>query len=91
MALPAWSYVVVGLIVVVMSYDNAKLLLFFYLGLAFLAWGMFRLGISYLLRAPKPKEEPVGRILPNIVACRHCGAAVYSTARFCHECGGRLI
>lgn len=92
MALPAWSFVLVGAFVVFMSYNNAKLILFFYLGLAFLVWGIFKLSVGYLLKQPTPVEERVieRKIQPEIVACPYCGAAVYTTARFCHECGGQL-
>jgi len=90
MALPAWSFILVGLLVTILSYSNETLILFFYLGLAFLVWGMFKLGVGYLLREPKPEEEIEKKIEPQIVGCNHCGAAVYTTAKYCHECGGQL-
>ena len=95
MALPAWSFILVGLIVTsISSYVGSKLQIFFYVGLAFLTWGIFRSLTHYMLKSAKPVEEKkIERKLEqtSIMACPYCATAVYTTAKFCHNCGGRLL
>ena len=92
MALPAWSFLIVGLLVTVVSlYVGKKLQFFFYVGLIFIAWALFKLTVNYLLRPPKKVEERrIERKINTVIACPYCATAVYTTARFCHICGGRL-
>lgn len=92
MALPAWSFLFVGLFVTVVSAQSDRLAFFYYVGILFLVWGAFKLAVGYLSRQPAKKEERFieRKMAPEIAACHHCGAAVYVTANYCHACGTRL-
>lgn len=94
MALPAWSFILVGLVVTFVSaYVGDKLTLFFYTGLLFLAWGVFKFGVSYLTKqASVTEEKKTERRLQTtpVIGCPHCATSVYATARYCHMCGGRI-
>jgi hypothetical protein len=93
MALPAWTFLLVGLIVTsVSAYVGQKLVLFFYIGLLFVVWGMFKYAVAYLTKQPTTTEErKVEKTLRTpVIACPYCATSVYATARYCHLCGGRL-
>ncbi|MFQ5621448.1 MAG: hypothetical protein ACE5FT_06415 [Candidatus Nanoarchaeia archaeon] len=93
MALPSWAFIGVGVVVTYVSYVlGDKYDLFFYVGLLFLVWGLFKLVLNYVMKSPSKVEEKAveRRMEPNVIACPYCASSCYSSARFCHMCGGKL-
>jgi len=95
MGLPPVLFIGVGLLVSGISlYMGEKLIVFAYVGLAFIVWGAFKLVARYLLKKPTKKEEKQTERRINqtpVIACPYCATSCYSTARFCHMCGATLV
>jgi len=94
MALPAWVFLVVGVLVAFVSNRlGDRFVLFFWVGLLMLIYGLFRVILGYVLKNPSKVEDRATERrlnLQQIMACPNCATSCYSSARFCHNCGGRL-
>jgi len=73
------------------SYIGPRLKFFFWVGLVLVAWGVFKLIVRYVTG-----EQPKTEIKPftgsaHVTRCHACRATVYTTAKFCHMCGAKLV
>lgn len=82
--IPGIVYLAVGIFVAVVSKWSGKLDFFFYVGLVFVAIGIFRIGTKYVTG-----QEP-GRIIPSVIHCPKCQTPCYTSSNFCHICGFKL-
>lgn len=100
--IPAWSWLAVGLIVAVTAW-YAEMPLFFWLGWLFVAVGIAKFIIGYVVSEKtvevKPQHRPAhahAAHQPRAVHPAHqyyrcsCGAPVRASDNFCTHCGRRL-
>lgn len=112
MKIPGWAYI--GLGVMISAYakfienksGNAAMKLFFYIGVAMIVIGAFKLLISYIAN-PKEKEsegagedfsrtpkenfpEPAKRSNGKYVTCNRCTARLHIQSRYCNWCGYKV-
>jgi ribosomal protein L40E len=97
--IPAIAYLLIGVLISVTSMYIEGLKLFFYVGLLFIAIGVFKIVVRFIT---KPKETTIEKKAegisqqqqqyrqPGIKVCKNCGAGSYSQARFCYYCGTKL-
>ena len=90
--IPAWLWILAGLAVTITSAYIGDLQLFLYAGLAFFAFGVFKLLTAWVTAKPITKEEKkeFASRQHKMVYCRHCRTTNWSTANYCHNCGARL-
>ena len=92
--IPAWAWLLVGLVIAVTSW-HVEMPLFFWLGWAFIAVGIGKYVIGFLLREKETPQErkTVQHLAPQqshqYYRCP-CGNAVRATDNFCTHCGRRL-
>ena len=99
------AYLIIGAILSFVSKyidtkrNSASLTLFFYIGLAFITIGIFKLLVSFILREkiPKPEKQTIQTVLANkpqqpaqIKTCPYCHSTVNPANNFCYNCGARL-
>lgn len=58
--------------------------IFFYVGVAFIFWGVVRLIFSPKSAKPKKEQGKKGRICPR------CQTPLFHNSRFCHMCGFKV-
>lgn len=84
-------WLAIGAVMTAMSaYLGDRLRFFFYVGLVFVAIGVFKLIARYVTQED-PSTDP--KPLPNhpmISRCANCRESVYTTAKFCHMCGAKI-
>lgn len=96
--LPGIAFIGLGLIVSIASYfiDYTKMIIFFYLGLVFIAVGVFRTGVNYMTKekgAPKSirqivSEDRVKKM--QAILCPVCKSKQHPLFNFCPKCGARI-
>lgn len=90
--IPSWLWLIAGIIVIAGSlYVGEQISLFFYVGLLFIAIGIAKIVLNYILRKKETKTEKtqMPRTHPQYNICR-CGQYVRKTDNFCWSCGTRL-
>lgn len=97
--IPAIVYLIIGAIVTAGSMYIEGLTIFFYVGLIFIAVGVFKVVIAFVT---KPKESAVEKQAEGIQqqqrqsaqrgikTCPRCGAGSYPQANYCYYCGNRI-
>ena len=96
--IPGIAFLVIGAVVTAASMYLPNLKVFFYVGLAFIAVGIFKVLIRYMT---KPKESAMEKRAEGVQAaqrqqrqnykvCPRCGAGSYPQANFCYHCGTRI-
>ncbi|MFT4260871.1 MAG: hypothetical protein ACMXX9_00375 [Candidatus Woesearchaeota archaeon] len=100
MKIPSLVYIILGGAISFFSSfvnqrtENNGIILFFYIGIGFIIYGVFKLILKFVL---KDKEEPIKQEKPKVVQdktiirCHVCGAKHYSNSNFCHLCGTKLL
>lgn len=87
MAIPSWLWLAVGVIVSVYSYlQFDKLMIFFYVGLVFVAVGIGKLIASY---SGKKTAKP-GNAASKLKRCIRCSEMLHHSANYCSKCGTRI-
>ncbi len=92
--IPAWIWLATGTAITLTSW-YADLNLFFWIGLAFLVFGIARLVTGYMLggKETKMEKKTVQQVMPRqhhqYYRCP-CGNPVRTTDIFCSYCGRRL-
>ncbi len=111
-SIPGWLYLIFGAIITGYSQfllnskgleKNTVFQFFFYVGLIFIAIGIFKLIIRYALGEKKKKIDndfAYGYNLEKtsnnqnnkykLITCPKCQAKNYKTYNFCYKCGSRL-
>lgn len=91
MRISPWAYLIIGFLILVVSYAlGEKMILFIYLGIAMAVFG----GVSlFILRAAgarrKKVQEKHYKKNPYSV-CPHCGSTVIRSSVYCPSCGNQL-
>ena len=82
-------YIIIGGGVLAASKLIERLDVFFWVGLAFLAIGIFKLVLSFIT---KQKESPaeVRSAYGSHNFCRKCGSVLMPNSRFCSSCGQKV-
>ena len=98
-SIPWWVWMIIGAAIsgyakiTEMQTDNASMIIFFYLGVLFLAVGVFKLIIKLIFGKKEEKHEPKAHATPepksSIIKCL-CGTSNYSHSHYCHMCGKKL-
>lgn len=65
--------------------DNRGINLFIYIGVLFIAYGVFRLLTSFVTTS-----KPTSIDSKVIIRCPKCQTKHYSTSNYCHMCGTKL-
>lgn len=106
MSIPSFVYIVVGAAIAVFSRfvdsrtENAGIILFFYVGLGFVIWGVFKVLTNFVLKdrvikdvssLKQKKPDFKYDVKKSIVSCRVCQTKHYSSSNFCHMCGTKLL
>ena len=88
MTLPAWTYLVVGVLVTWVSSSIDNFEIFLAIGFIFIFIGMIKLigtfGLKKLIIRPDTRE------LKNYKKCKACGAYNYPYVDKCHYCGNGI-
>ena len=76
--------------------DNQGIALFFYVGLGFIIYGVFKIAIFFVLKdksKSKKDSKPPHKVNVNrtIISCPTCMTKHYSNSNFCHMCGTKLL
>jgi hypothetical protein len=96
-------YLIAGLIVSLISWkiDYERFMLFFYVGLVFVMFGVFRLVSSYVIMGEAPKTQKLQQARhvgqgqhhqqrPNQAKyCNGCGLPMHLHDNYCRRCGTR--
>lgn len=100
MKIPSLVYIILGIVISVFSNfvsqrtENNGIIIFFYVGIGFVIFGVFKLILGFVLR---DKEKPVQQKKPktiqnkSIIRCHVCQAKHYSNSNYCHLCGTKLL
>lgn len=93
-------WIFVGILVIVISYYVEELAFSFYLGIAFIAFGLIKFFIFRKI-APAKEEKKIEEVMPTFKPevqrerpshefCPRCRAKIMLGSRFCSNCGSRL-
>ena len=92
--LPAVVWIIIGLFVTIVSMRlGEKFTLFMWVGLLFLAFGVFKLLAYFITKkeVSNPEQNTMQQAMGGqVIKCNSCRKSVYMNQYFCHHCGGRL-
>ena len=93
--IPAWVFIAIGLFVAISSlfrYDKLKV--FFYAGLAFIAYGLIKVFSKWASGKTELPNVGTKHSAHNphlqIKYCSRCGSSMRMHDRFCIRCGARV-
>lgn len=92
--LPGWLWIIIGLFVFIVSLRlGSKFILFVWLGLIFLVFGVFKV-ISWSITKKEvsaPEQRSVKQAMgAPTTSCHNCRRSVYNSQYYCHHCGKQL-
>jgi len=100
--LPGWLWLIFGLAIsifaqIVMSNQEnpTAMQLFFYIGLVFIAIGVFKIIIKIMLKPKESKYEKKEALSEQnnkfkVILCPNCKAKNYNSFNYCRNCGTKL-
>jgi len=81
-------FTIVGAFVAITSYIlGSHMIVFFYIGIAFFAYGIVR----WVVVRPLKKDKAVSqtKMAQSAMYCWHCGSVMHNHQKFCTRCGAK--